>query len=244
MSKRWAWISIFAATACSTPSRNDPPADRPAIALDRGSSLVFEDGGALDAYRDAIVGEVRETVTAVRRLMEVEGVTVRVDAGTDSVIPEIGLGGRTIGTGVIRLVVNPDSPRVPASISTELFPLLAHEMHHVARSRSVGYGSNLLEAMVSEGLADQFAIEVAGIDPPMWSTALGGADLELWSARAKEEWYDTGYSHDAWFFGTGGQIPRWAGYAIGFDMTRDFLLANPDRKPSQLFSEPAVSFAQ
>ncbi len=141
------------------------------------------------------------------------------------------------------LVVNPNSARIPDSIPTELFPLLAHEMHHVARIRSVGYGTNLLEAMVSEGLADQFAIEVAGIDPPMWSMALSEEELEVWSARAKEEWYNTAYSHDAWFFG-GGSIPRWAGYSIGFAMTGDFLSANPERKPSQLFSQPASSFIQ
>jgi uncharacterized protein YjaZ len=243
----WKWpafVLVLTASACSTPSSTETPPNNSPIALEGGSTLVFEDGGALDAHRDAIVNEVRETVAAVRRILEVNGFTLRVDAGTSYVIPEIGLGGRTIGSGVILLVVDPASPRIPESIGTELFPLLVHEMHHVARARTVGYGSNLLEAMVSEGLADQFAIEVAGIDPPRWSTALSGEELELWSARAKEQWYDTGYSHDAWFFGAGGQIPRWAGYTIGFAMTGDFLLANPDRKPSQLFSQPASSFIQ
>lgn len=232
------------AFGCSTPSSTEPPDDSPGIALEGGNRLVFDDGGALDAHRDAIVGVVRDTVIAVRRLMDVNGVTIRMASGTSSVIPEIGLGGRTNGPREIVMTVNPDSARIPVSISTELFPLLAHEMHHAARFRSVGYGTNLLEAVISEGLADQFAIEVAGIDPPMWSTALSVEELEVWSARAKEQWYDSGYNHDAWFFGTGGQIPRWAGYSIGFEMTREFLLANPDRKPSQLFSQPASSFVQ
>ena len=241
----WKWpasILVLTASACSTPSSTDTPPNPQAIALDGGSTLLFEDEGALDAHRDTIVGEVRETITAVRRILDVNGFTLRVDAGTSYVIPEIGLGGRTIGNGVILLVVDPGSSKIPDSIATELFPLLAHEMHHVARARTVGYGSNLLEAMVSEGLADQFAIEVAHIDPPMWSTALSAEEIEVWSKRAKEQWYDTGYSHDAWFFGAGGEIPRWAGYSIGFEMTGSFLEANPGRPPSRLFSEPAASF--
>jgi uncharacterized protein YjaZ len=235
-------MCLIPAMACSSPSSNDPPPAPQAIALEGGSSLVFQDGGALAAHRDVIVAEIRETVTAVRRLMDVSGVTIRVNAGTASVIREIGMGGRTAGPGEILLELDPASSVMPSSLSTELFPLLAHEMHHVARFRTVGYGSNLLEAMVSEGLADQFSIEAAGIDPPIWSTALSAEDLEIWSERAKEQWYDTRYEHDAWFFGTGGQIPRWAGYSIGFSMTRAFLVANPDRKPSRLFSEPASSF--
>jgi uncharacterized protein YjaZ len=244
MCRPWIALATLAAFGCSTPSSTDEPDDRPAIALEGGSSLVFEDSGALDAHRDAIAGEAAGTVTAVRRLLDVNGVTIRARAGMEYVIPELGFGGRTTGPGEILLVFNPASGVLADSLAAELFPLLAHELHHVARIRTVGYGANLLEAMVSEGLADQFAIEVAGIEPPMWSTALSGEDLEVWSARAKEQWYDAGYSHDAWFYGAGGQIPRWAGYAIGFDMTRNFLIANPDRKPSQLFSEPAPSFIQ
>jgi uncharacterized protein YjaZ len=230
--------------ACSSPSSNDSTPVPQAVALEGGSSLVFQDGGALVAHRDVIVAEIQETVVAVRRLMDVSGVTIRVNAGTASVIREIGMGGRTTGPGEIVLVFDAASSVMPSSLSTELFPLLAHEMHHVARFRTVGYGSTLLEAMVSEGLADQFSIEVGGIDPPIWSIALSAEELEVWSERAKEQWYDTRYDHDAWFFGTGGEIPRWAGYSIGFAMTQAFLVANPDRKPSRLFAEPASSFAQ
>jgi uncharacterized protein YjaZ len=235
-------MSLVAAMACSSPSSNDPPPDPQAIGLEGGSRLVFQDGGALVTHRDLIVAEVQETVSAVRRLIDLDGVTIRLQAGTESVIREIGMGGRTTGPGEIVLVLDPASSVLPSSLPAELFPLRAHELHHVARFRTVGYGSNLLEAMVSEGLADHFSIEVAGIDPPIWSTALSAEDLEIWSERAKEQWYESRYDHQAWFFGTGGQIPRWAGYSMGFAMTQAFLVAHPDRKPSRLFSEPASSF--
>jgi uncharacterized protein YjaZ len=234
-----AFLTVW---GCSSPSSPETPDDPPGIGLEGGSALVFEDGGLLDGERDEIVRVIQETVSAVRRLMDVTGVTIRVDAGTSYVIPEIGLGGRTNGTGEILIVVNPDSPAFPESLSAELFPLLAHEMHHVMRFRAAGFDSNLLGAMVTEGLADQFAIEVAGIDPPIWATALDAMELEIWSEQARAHWFDSPYNHDAWFFGTGGEIPRWAGYSIGFELTRVYLLANPDRPPSQLYGFAASAF--
>jgi uncharacterized protein YjaZ len=246
MWKRWSASAasglLLASLGCENPSTPEIADESPGIALEGGSTLVFEDEGLLDAQRDGIVQGVQDTVSAVRRLMDVNGITIRVDAGTAYVIPEIGLGGRTTSPGEILIVVNPDSPAWPGSLSTELFPLLAHEMHHIMRIRAVGFGANLLEAMVTEGLADQFSIEVAGVGPPIWSTALSPDELELWSERARAQWYDSGYNHDAWFFGTGGEIPRWAGYSIGFDLTRAYILANPDRPPSQLYGFAASAF--
>ena len=73
--------------------------------------------------------------------------------------------------------------------------------------------------------------------------AIAAEELVVWSARAKEPWYDVGYDHIAWFFGA-GQIQPWAGRSIGFEMARDFLLANPERKPWQLLRSPRrVSFS-
>lgn len=242
MWRTWVSGALLTIWGCSSPSTPETSDDPAGIALEGGSVLVFEDGGLLDGERDGIVQAIRDTVSAVRRLMDVNGVTIRVDAGTAYVIPEIGLGGRTTSPTEILIVIDPTSPAWPGSLSSELFPLLAHEMHHIMRVRAVGFGANLLEAMVMEGLADQFSIEVAGIDPPIWATALSPDELEIWSELARSQWYDGGYNHDTWFFGTGGEIPRWAGYSIGFALTRDYLLANPDRPPSQLYGFAASAF--
>jgi uncharacterized protein YjaZ len=175
--------------------------------------------------------------------LPVNGVTVIARAGTATVIPEIGIGGRADG-GTVRLTFAPDSPVLADTLEVELFPLLAHELHHVARSRTVGYGNDLLGAMVSEGLADQFSVEIVGIDPPLWSRALTDEQLATWGAQAEKQWFDNGYDHDAWFFGTGAAIPRWAGYSIGFAITGEFLAADPSRSAAGLFDQPATSFVE
>lgn len=82
---------------------------------------------------------------------------------------------------------------------------------------------------------------MAGIDPLLWSTTLDGDQLATWSSRARDQWFDAGYDHSAWFFGT-REIPRWAGYTIGFSLTGEFLAAAPSRRAPTSYAEPASSF--
>lgn len=232
----------LATLGCSEASGPEACADGSAIPLEAGSCLVFEDGGQLDAHRTSIERIIGETLSSVRALMPLDEVSIRVVTDGSSVIPELGMGGRAFGIDEIRLSFDPESPNLAPALPTELFPLLAHEMHHTMRIRTVGYGSDLLGAMISEGLADQFSVEIAGVDPPPWSTALTAVELAEWSERAREHWFDSPYDHDGWFFGTDPDIPRWTGYTIGFELTGAFLGENPTRRPSRLFDEPASSF--
>lgn len=233
---------LILALGCSDPAGPEACGDGDAIPLEGGSCLVFQDGGLLDVHRAEIEQTVRQTITAVRALMPLDEVSIRILAGTATVIPEIGIGGRAFGTEDVQIVLNPESPNLEASLPTELFSLIAHELHHTMRQRTVGYGADLLGAMISEGLADHFSIEVAGVDPPLWSTALSETELEVWKVRAQEEWFNRNYNHDAWFFGAGGEIPRWAGYTIGFQLVEEFLAAHPDQRASTLFDEAAQAF--
>jgi hypothetical protein len=238
-----SWCAaLLAASACSGPSSSSDTADvSSGIPLAGGSTLVFQDGGQLVAQRGTIEQIVKDTLEVVRSSIPLDGVTILVAAGNANLIPEIGFGGRS-DAGTIWMTFDPSSPLMARSLESELFPLLAHEMHHVARFRTAGNSRNLLEAMVTEGLADRFSVEVAGIDPPLWSSALEGDSLEMWSQRARDEWFNGSYNHDAWFFGAAPPIPRWAGYTIGFDIVGEFLGANPSRRPSDLYAEPGNSF--
>jgi hypothetical protein len=242
---RWELaIALVAIAGCSSATGLEACDTGAAIALDGGSCLVFEDGGRLAAHRAIVEGNVREVLLAAGRVVPVDEVVIRVGAGTNFVIPEIGFGARTNSTQEIQVVLDPSSPNLPGALGTELFPLLAHELHHVARFRTAGFNSNLLESIITEGLADQFSIELAHVDPPIWSTALSGNQLESWIERSRAEWFNSSYDHDAWFFGSTPTVPRWAGYSIGFELTRRYLVAHATRRPSQLIGEPASSFVK
>ena len=237
-----ALILSLAAAGCASSATGPDHCVGADVQLGAASCLVFEDGGRLGPQRAAIEETVEATFAAVGARIALDGVEIRVFAGRSTVIPELGLGGRA-DTRVIRLTFDPDSPHLEEAVTTSLFRLLAHEMHHTVRFREVGYASSLLEAFVSEGMADHFMLEVAGGDPPPWSVALRGAELDEWIGRAEEVWTSKDYDLDAWLFGTTPEIPRWAGYSIGFELVGRRIAAEPGASASTLVGAGAGGFA-
>ncbi|MCC7133320.1 MAG: hypothetical protein IT352_11755, partial [Gemmatimonadales bacterium] len=99
----------------------------------------------------------------------------------------------------------------------------------------------LLEAMVSEGLADRFSMELLEIGERPWSTALNGAALTQWLDQARAQFDSRNYNHADWFFGS-GSIPLWAGYSIGYLLVKDYLTAHPGESAARLVAAPAATF--
>lgn len=202
--------------------------------------LDFSQAGSLIAYRATIQAEVERTVTIVNAHMPVDGIRIRIMANPASVIPEVGLGGYAPSGSEVRIFGDPSWPDVEQVIRSELLPILAHELHHARRWQTVGYGGTLFTAAVSEGLADHFAMQVAQIPARPWSTALTPEELEFWTARVLES--SGGYNHADWFLGANPAIPRWAGYAVGYDLVRQHLESRPAETAASLVGEPAASF--
>ena len=229
---------------CSSSGDLGPCEKDAGISLANGSCLVFEDQGTLENERSAFTNIVSETITKVNNVMPVDNLTIRILADASQVIPEIGIGGFNPSEREVIIRIDPNFSDLSQSITTELAPMLAHEMHHAKRRRTVGYGSSLLEASVTEGLADCFAMEITGIDPPLWSVALTGSDLDNWISTASSTWTNNSYDHSKWFLGASAEVPRWTGYSIGYKLVKDYLSENPTRKASDLFDEPAGSFVE
>lgn len=206
------------------------------------SKLIFEDSNALAEKQDAIEHIVKETMALINEKMSVKNITIILRNSPANTIPEVGIGGYNLNENEIIISMNADYSNIDHTISVELGPTIAHEIHHLKRRRSVGYGATLLEACVTEGLADCFAMEIFGIDPPIWSTAISGSELDNLMSSAREVWNNSSHDHYKWFHGTTQDIPRWAGYSIGYKLVKDYISQNPDQKPSVLHDKPASAF--
>lgn len=166
------------------------------------------------------VAEAALTRQAAR--LELDGVDVALYVNPSWTLPETGIGGYTPTSHWLQLTLDPSNPNFADGWRVELPATLAHELHHARRWRGPGYGHRLLEALVSEGLAQHYEAEERDKPPPY---AIIPADLNALWRRAQAELDSSDYSHPAWFFGAeAASLSRWAGYALGFELVRRFLV--------------------
>jgi uncharacterized protein YjaZ len=102
------------------------------------------------------------------------------------------------------------------------------------------YGT-LLEALVFEGLADRFALELLGGAPPPWIEAFPEQQTDAYIERARPE-LDQFFDFEAWFFGIGSDLPRWTGYTLGYRLVGDYKAENPGSTAASLVHTPAEAF--
>lgn len=233
------WITgvWLAAVACDRRSPSEP-GDPPAAS----SIVVIDPNGQLAAVEPAIRGLLTSTFETAARAIPAGGVTFLVSPDRARAIPGYGLGGYTPNAFTIEIVADPAFLALAQVLPDRLPPLAAHELHHAARWRGPGYGVTLLEAMVSEGMADHFAVELLGAPIPPWSSALSEASIPHYMAVARPLFDSTTFDFGAWFFGTDPALPRWTGYALGFRLVERYLDRHPGTSAAGLVHASAELF--
>lgn len=163
---------------------------------------------------------------------------VVIDISVDAAraIPEIGVGGVTNSFSGSVFIALDDTPSggVATMLETWLPATLAHELHHSSRVRvGTGVGVTLGEKLVSEGLADSFVHELLPDTPvqPGDEVLTPEQRVEIWS-EAQPALSVRPFSledQQRWFFGAGGDLPRWTGYSLGFDIAQRYLEGDAGR---------------
>jgi uncharacterized protein YjaZ len=138
------------------------------------------------------------------------------------------------------LTIDMSKEAAPDALCDEIARTVCHEFHHALRWDGPGYGYSLGEALVSEGLAQVFVHEVLECPPEPWEIMPEGVDTRSLSRMAHDAFDDTDYSHDAWFFGA-GDLPDWAGYALGRALVAAHLTTRR-ATALELACEPASAF--
>lgn len=189
---------------------------------------------------EIVAVEARKTAES---LFGVTDIQVFVEENPDSVIPETGVGGYTPDSHKVLVYIDSNSQSLQKNLETEVRRTVIHEYHHAVRNRAVDWKTDtLLGAIVTEGLADHFDLEVNGGEPRPWSIALTNEQLDSFRSFAKCEYESRKYDHAAWFFGSEEKgIPRWAGYSLGFKIVGDYL-SRTGKKASELVFAPSIIF--
>lgn len=173
--------------------------------------------GALEPW----VGAVEAALDAVARraapLVPPIVLDVQVQTAATQGIPAYGHSGYAPRPGLVVLTLYPENANLERSLGEPLERMIAHELHHALRWDTVGYGTTLIEALTTEGLAGRFVHELYGNPHEPWECTPGANTLRVWAREAVRRAGVSDYDHDRWFFG-GGDLTDHAGYKLGYAM--------------------------
>lgn len=186
-------------------------------------------------YSRKIKDAIKHNVILLKRFLPLNKIDIVVIDSPENTIPHLGISGYGPNGHTLYIYLDPTHKRFAQALEEPLLRTMAHELHHVMRWRTVGYGKSLLDALVSEGLADHFEQEVTKGPPEKWDKALSKEDAARLLRLAKKEFDRTDYDHASWFFGNADRsIPKWTGYSLGYALVKEYLKTHPDKKPSIL----------
>ena len=203
---------------------------------------LLKASGRLLPFEADLTLAFNEVVQKVIGKIALPEVDVVMADNPNNVIAETGVGGFAINANLIYVNINPESSYFRENTLKEVVSTLTHELHHCARIHSIGYGKTLLEAMVSEGLADHFDIELNKHTPNPWSVNLAPTELAEMYKKASTEFANNSYDHSSWFFGSEEKdIPRWTGYSLGFEIVKKHM-EKSSKSAAELVSTRAEPF--
>lgn len=226
----------------STPGSNRP-AGLPPLAQARGSGYIgvmttwhlhpLNARHGLTRILSDIRAAARLAVARVGEHADLPDFDLVIRAATGAGHPKGGLAARSPAPGVIEMAQDVDR------FDPDLFiRALVRHACHLIRWDGPGYGKSLGEALVSEGLAGHFVVQVLGGQPDAVDATVpapGAARL------AMNEWARRDYDHARWFMG-GGDLKNGTGFGLAHRLIAAHLATNSDSSAASLAQMRADDF--
>lgn len=160
----------------------------------------------------------------------------------DILIPEDGVGGRTRTSDFIEFAINEE--KATENLISEM---VAHELCHAARwGKNDEWINSLFDGMISEGIATYFEAEFVKSRKEKTlfiNTILERTDEEnkkiLEELRAQLD--SNCYDYDTIFFNGNDELPRWAGYSLGYYLVKKYL-EKTGKKIEDAFTDKHADF--
>ena len=192
------------------------------------------------SFYSQIVKNIKKGIDSTNKYIEFKNVEFRVLVFPERTIPRLGMSGVAPNKKQIYILLDPDHPKLDEAINTHIFQTIPHEYHHTMRHRTSSLSKTLFEALISEGLACHFAMEVCNIEAPKYCVAYNETELNKWTSEAEKIWFSNEYDYFDWFVGR--TKPRNIGYAIGYRLVKAYLDQHPYKNASSLYATPADRF--
>ena len=253
----WRWAVVpalaLAVTGCTSIAS---PATHPPQTSGAGGQAASE-GTAQERFTVLLSPQARQLASSVgvnlsrlvanaldriNALLPGPATTIAVTTSSASLlIPQAGASGYTGSGGQISLAFGQTAhTTLTRTLDLWLPRDAAHEVNHSARILGgTGFGTTLLQQIITEGIATAFD-QVAFPGPPdPWTHAITPAqECVLWK-KATPELDGTGL-YDLWMFGGPG-VPLWTAFTIGYHIVNDYRNHHPDVSWATLTSTSAAT---
>ncbi|MCV9938759.1 DUF2268 domain-containing protein [Boseaceae bacterium BT-24-1] len=193
--------------------------------------ILSASGVLTGALRERLEGALRAGGTRCNEMLTLADIDVVVRDAPDAVIPRIGVNGFSFDAYHVALSLDHKHPHLIEHFDSTIQSLLAHELHHCARSlaRGTSHGRTYGGSLVAEGLACCFEEEI-GERTPFYAIECKGSALRQFADKARNHLHVEhgklpGYWSD-WMFGRAGddrEFPYQCGYSTGYAIVRAWL---------------------
>lgn len=206
--------------------------------------LITRANGNLDSKVEAIKKAVKEAEQYVYPKLKVDwGIDLLVTNRLyDIIIPDDGVGGRTQTSDFIEFAI--DEEKATENLISEM---VTHELCHAARwGKNDEWINSLFDGVVSEGIATYLEAEFVkdrNEKTVFIKTILERSDeenekiLEKLRSQLDSNYYD----YDTIFFGGSNDLPRWAGYLLGYYLVKKYL-KKTGKKIEDAFADKYADF--
>jgi hypothetical protein len=203
------------------------------------SALALKKASADSTNLPQVVGKALGRINA---LLPGPPTIITVTYNPSAVTPQTGADGFTNpGTGRITIWLG-QTPQASFRRVMQLWlaRTLSHEVDHSVRILAgPGFGTTLLEYLVSEGISSAFDMSAFPGTPNPWDRAISRTEeCALWQ-QAQPLLGQSGL-YDAWMFGQSG-IPHWTGFTIGYDIVADYRRLHPHKSWSAITAASAAT---
>lgn len=173
----------------------------------------------LDQVSDLLANWLHAYAPKIAATLELHSLDITVSPFESGAAPKSGIGAYMLSPHRIEILVDTDSQDLANIIKSELPSVLAHEMHHCARSHIVPKETTLAENILTEGLACHFEQQFNGGRTPSLFDDISTTPWEALFEHVRPHLRDSEFSFDYWFLGEKpDEVPKYAGYWIGYNL--------------------------
>lgn len=157
-------------------------------------------------------------------------------------IPEDGVGGRTYWSDLITVCADEEKLTKPKMIE-----MLVHELCHAARwGKNNEWMNTLFDGIINEGIATYFEAEFAKNRKEKQffiKTVLERSDKENEKIfeKLRDQLELKSYDYETIFFNGNDELPRWAGYSLGYYLVKKYL-KKTGKKIEDAFADKYADF--